>query len=240
MPVCHGDGVALYMKEQLECSKLCLGMDEECVESLWVRIKGQTNMGNTVVGVYYKPLDQDEEVDGSFYRQLEIASRSQAQVLMGDFKYPDICGKDNTARHAEPQRFLQIIVDNFLTQVVDEPMRIGALLDLVLTNKEGLVGDVKDDCWVDEGRAVGTVYLDFSKAYDTVYHNVLTGKFRKYGLDERTVRWTESWLNGRAQRVVINGAESMWRPRTRGACQWSVWGPILSNINVNDLDKGTV
>ncbi|GAB0206404.1 hypothetical protein GRJ2_003106000 [Grus japonensis] len=38
---------------------------------------------------------------------------------------------------------LQCIDDNFLLQVIEEPMRRGAMLDLVLTNKEGLVGDVK-------------------------------------------------------------------------------------------------
>ena len=39
-------------------------------------------------------------------------------------------------------RFLQSVDDNFLMQVVEEPTRRGALLDLVLTNKEGLVQDV--------------------------------------------------------------------------------------------------
>ncbi|GAB0206727.1 hypothetical protein GRJ2_003138300 [Grus japonensis] len=64
---------------------------------------------------------------------------------MGDFKHPDICWKGNTARHAQSRRFLQSINDNFLTQVVEEPTRRGVLLllDLVLTNKEGLAGDVK-------------------------------------------------------------------------------------------------
>ena len=50
------------------------------------------------------------------------------------------------------------------------------------------------------------VYLDFSKAFDTVSHNILLGKVRKYGLDEWSVRWTENWLNGRTQRVVVSGA----------------------------------
>jgi len=55
---------------------------------------------------------------------------------------------------------------------------------------------------------VNVVYLDFSKAFDTVSHNILLGKLRKCGLDECSVRWIENWLNGRAQRVVISGTES--------------------------------
>ena len=42
--------------------------------------------------------------------------------------------------------------------------------------------------WVDEGRAVDVVYLDFSKAFDTAFHNLFVGKLRMCGIDERTVR----------------------------------------------------
>jgi len=45
-PTRRGGGVALYVREQLECTELCLGADEEGVESLWVRIKGQPHMGD--------------------------------------------------------------------------------------------------------------------------------------------------------------------------------------------------
>ncbi|GAB0190175.1 mitochondrial enolase superfamily member 1 [Grus japonensis] len=103
-------------------------------------MKGQANMVDTVVGVYYRPPDQDEKADEALYLQLEVASRSQALVLMGD--HPDICWKGNKASHALSRRFLQSIDDNFLIQVVDDPTRREVLLDLVLMNKEGPVGDM--------------------------------------------------------------------------------------------------
>ena len=86
-PARRGGGVALYVREQLECIELCLGVEGEQVESLWVKNKGQANMGDTVVGICYRPHDQEEVVvvDEAFYRQLEVASQSQALVLVGDF-----------------------------------------------------------------------------------------------------------------------------------------------------------
>ncbi|KAM9207882.1 olfactory receptor 14A16-like [Leptosomus discolor] len=51
--------------------------------------------------------------------------------------------KADTASHSQSRRSLQCIDDNFLIQLVDEPARRGALLDLLLTNKPGLVEAVK-------------------------------------------------------------------------------------------------
>ena len=59
---------------------------------------------------------------------------------------------------------------------------------------------------VDEGKAVDVVYLDFSKAFDTVSHSILLQKLAVHGLDRYTLGWVRKWLEGWAQRVVVNAA----------------------------------
>ena len=59
-------------------------------------------------------------------------------------------------------------------------------------------------------KAVDVVYLDFSKAFDTVSYSILLQKLAARGLDRYTLGWVMNWLEGRAQRVVVNGVKSSW------------------------------
>jgi len=194
------------VREQLEHIEHCLRADEERVESLWVRIKGQARTGDTVVAVYYRPPDQEEGVDKAFCKQLKGAARSRALVLMGDFNHPDVCWNDHTARHTQSRRLLQGIDDNFLMQVVEETVRRDMLLDLVLTNKEGLVEDVKvggslgcsDHGMVElrmlhgGSRAISRITaLDFRRAHFGLFKELLGGIPWVRALERRGIQ--ESW-----------------------------------------------
>jgi len=100
---------------------------------MWVRIRGKACRGDILVGICYRPPNQDEDVDEAFSEQPAEVMRSPAFILMGDFNFPNICWKYNTAQRKQSKKFLDCVEDSVLMQLVREPTRGGALLDLLFT-----------------------------------------------------------------------------------------------------------
>ena len=73
----------------------------------------------------------------------------------------------------------------------------------------------------EEGKNVDVVYLDFSNTFDKVDQNILLIKMKLLGIDGKTLRWLQSFLSSRTQRVMVNGKLSGEHPVISGVPQGS-------------------
>ena len=86
-----------------------------------------------------------------------------------------------------------------------------------------------------EGQYVVGVFIDFSKAFDTVNHDILLQKLWHYGIRGLAYDWLSSYLNNRFQYVSFDGVESSYCRISCGVPQGSILGPLLFLIYINDM-----
>ena len=87
----------------------------------------------------------------------------------------------------------------------------------------------------EDAEFVRVLSFDFSKAFDSVPHDIVTEKLKQTNLNPYIINWIISFLTNRKQRVVVNGIITGYVDINKGVPQETVIGPFLFSLMVDDI-----
>jgi tetrahydromethanopterin S-methyltransferase subunit G len=92
---------------------------------------------------------------------------------------------------------------------------------------------------IDNGKLPIGIFLDLSKAFDTLDHNIMLRKLNYYGIKGTELAWFKSYLSNRHQFVHFDGCDSPMLSISTGVPQGSILGPLLFIIYMNDIHNAS-
>ena len=80
---------------------------------------------------------------------------------------------------------------------------------------------------IDNGLLNSVVFIDLTKAFDTIDHEIILRKMAHLGVDQAAIKWFSSYLSGRTQRCNVSDKLSSAGTLSYGVPQGSILGPLL-------------